>query len=499
MELAVEIASVSKRYARCVANEDARLEVRPGEIHALVGENGAGKSTLMKILAGVIRPDQGTVKIRGRAMSRFVPSEALAAGVGMVFQHFVLVGPLTVLENVVLGREPRRGPFFDRARAAAEVAAVSERYGLAVDPWAKVEDLPVGVQQRVEILKVLHRGAEIIVLDEPTAILTPQEVDDLLAVIRGLAKAGSTIVLITHKLREVMAVADRITIMRQGRTLETLEAKATSADEIAEKMIGRPPSPPVRQPRAPGEVFLRVRGLSAASDRGVAALSGVDLEVRQGEILGIAGIEGNGQAELLECIAGLRAPSAGSVSFGDRDVTRASVGERLDLGLGHIPDDRLRRAVVLPLSVEENAILGSARSYSSFARLHTQKIRAHAQALIAENDVRPADPSALLQGLSGGNQQKLVIGREMARKPRLVLAGHPTRGLDVSAMEHVDKALLAARDQGAAVLLVSAELSELLAISDRILVLAGGRVAGLVAPEEVDERALGLMMAGMKP
>ncbi|MFO0728716.1 MAG: ABC transporter ATP-binding protein [Myxococcota bacterium] len=496
MELAVEIQGVTKRYPRCVANEDASLSLYAGEVHALVGENGAGKSTLMKVLAGVIRPDRGTVKVRGKPLSRFQPEESLAAGVGMVFQHFVLVGPLTVAENVVLGREPRRGLIFDRARAEAEVREVSQRFGLAVDPSARVEDLPVGVQQRVEILKVLYRGAEVIVLDEPTAILTPQEVDELLKVVRGLAESGKSILLISHKLREVMAAADRVTIMRRGKTIETLEVAKTSADAIAEKMIGRAPDPPQRAPHPVGPVFLEVRGLSARSDRGSMALLGVDLEIRGGEVLGVAGIEGNGQAELVECLAGLRSPSAGVVRLGGVDITQASVRERLAAGLAHVPDDRLRRAVVPSMTLSENALLGFQERFTRALHLEQAKLTAFTEEILRSNDVRPPDPEALVGSLSGGNQQKLVIGREMARHPKLVLAAHPTRGLDVAAMEHVDRALLAARDQGAAVLLVSAELSELLRVADRIIVLAGGKIAGLVAPDEVDERALGLMMSG---
>jgi ABC-type uncharacterized transport system ATPase subunit len=495
--LAVELVGVTKRYPRVVANEDATLDVRTGEIHAIVGENGAGKSTLMKMLAGVTRPDAGTIRVRGRALVKHTPEEAAQAGVGMVFQHFVLVPTLSVAENVVLGREPRRGPWLDRAAAAEEVRALSATLGMDVDPTAEVGRLPIGVQQRVEILKVLARRAEVLILDEPTAILTPQEVDDLLAVLRRLAAEGKTIVLVTHKLREVMAVADRVTVLRHGRTVATLEARDTTADAIAELMVGRPPRPLTRpEAREPGEVVLEATGLVVHSERGAAAVHGISLTVRAGEIVGVAGIEGNGQSELVQCLVGLRPAEAGQVRLGGVDVTRASIAERRARGLAHVPEDRHLHGVVLDFSVEENVILGAQASYRRGLGLDRARMRTDTTRVIAEHDVRPPHPEVLMSALSGGNQQKVVIGRELSRTPRLLVAAHPTRGLDLGAIEHVDQALVAARAAGTAVLLVSAELSELLAIADRVLVMFGGRVVGELDPTRTDERTLGALMAG---
>jgi len=497
---AIEMRGVTKRYPRVIANQDASLSVRRGEIHAVVGENGAGKSTLMKVLAGVTRPDEGVVEVGGKAYQKYTPEEAAHRGVGMVFQHFVLVPTLTVAENVVLGHEPRKGVVFDRARAESDVLALSRRFGLEVDPSAPVETCSIGVQQRVEILKVLARGAEVLILDEPTAILTPAEVDELLAVLRRLAGEGKTIVLITHKLREVMAVAERITIMRAGRTVTTVEVKSTTQDAVAELMVGRPPKHEQRPPARPrGPAVLEVKGLVARSDRGPVAVHGIDLVVHAGEIVGIAGIEGNGQTELIECITGLRAPQAGTVRIAGTDVTSSDVATRLKLGMAHVPEDRHRRGVVLDFSIEENVILGAPPDrYARMGVLDRGRMRTETLALVKAHDVRPPDPDARMSALSGGNQQKVVIGRELGRSPRLIIAAHPTRGLDLGAMEHVDSSLVQARANDVAVLLVSAELSELLAIADRIVVLYGGRVAGEVdlRSATADERTLGAMMAG---
>ncbi len=482
--MSVRLAGITKRYPGVVANRNASLTAAAGEVHAVVGENGAGKSTLMKILYGIVAPDEGEVEVLGRRLHRHSPADAIRAGIGMVFQHFMLVPPLTVAENIVLGMEPvKAGVMFDRDAAEARIRELSKQYGLEIDPAMKVEDCSVGLQQRVEILKVLLRGAQVVILDEPTAVLTPQEVDELIVVIRNLAKQGKTVLLITHKLREVMAASDRVTIMRHGETVETLETAKTSAGEIAQKMIGRELDAPPRTPAALGAVVLGVRDLRATSDRGTPALHGVTLEVRAGEIVGIAGIEGNGQSELVECIAGLRCADAGVV-----DVERTA--------MAHIPEDRHKRAVVLDFSVEENAILGVQRRFASALSMDFGRIRAHAAAIVESCDVRPRDPAAPMRGLSGGNQQKVVIGRELSRKPKLLIACHPTRGLDIGASEFVMRSLLAERARGAGVLFVSAELPELMAVSDRVVVMFGGRMVGEVDPTKVDERRLGLMMAG---
>jgi general nucleoside transport system ATP-binding protein len=494
----VEMRGIWKRYPRVVANKNASLSVREAEVHAVVGENGAGKSTLMKILYGLVDRDEGEILVRGKALGHHSPAEAIAAGVGMVFQHFMLVPTLTVSENIVLGLEPRRGIAFDRAKANEEVRRVSERFGLAIDPEMLLADCSVGLAQRVEILKVLYRGADVIILDEPTAVLTPQEVDELILVMKRLTGENKSIVLITHKLREVMAAAHRITVMRAGETIETIEARSTTADEIAEKMVGRRLAALQRSERAPStaEVVLEVRNLAAESDRGLVAFRGADLAVRRGEILGIAGIEGNGQTELIECIAGLRTPTEGRVLIGGRDLTRAAPKERYAAGLAHVPEDRHKRAVVLDFTIEDNAILGAQEAFfRPLARLGA-KIRAHAEAIVRSGDVRPPDRLERMRALSGGNQQKVVIGRELARTPKLLLAAHPTRGLDVGAIEHVQQRLREAREGGAAIVLVSGELSELLAMSDRMLVMFGGRIVGEVDPSRTTERELGVLMSG---
>jgi len=481
--VAVRMQGITKRYPRVIANQRASLQVAEGEVHAIVGENGAGKSTLMKILYGLVAPDEGEIEVLGRRLHHHSPNDAIRAGIGMVFQHFMLVPPLTVAENIVLGTEPSTGPFFRRSTAVRSVREISEEFGLPIDPEARVEDCSVGLQQRVEILKVLLRGARVIVLDEPTAVLTPQEVDELISVLRRLASQGKTILLITHKLREVMAAPDRVTIMRQGETVETLETAKTTPAEIAHKMIGRElDTPPRPATHAPGETILEVRGLEALSDRGTPALRGVDLTVRKGEIVGVAGIEGNGQSELVECIARLRPTVAGTI--------------RRRAELAHIPEDRHKRAVVLDFSLEENAILGLQNRFSGLLSMRFGSMRKHIEEIFLTCDVRPPDRTLSMRQLSGGNQQKIVVGRELSRRAGLLLACHPTRGLDVGASEFVLRSLLAERSRGAGVLFVSAELPELMSISDRVAVMFGGRIVGEVDPTQVDERRLGLMMAG---
>ncbi|MCC7384797.1 MAG: ABC transporter ATP-binding protein [Deltaproteobacteria bacterium] len=497
--IAVRMASITKRYPTVIANHRASIEVRRGEVHAIVGENGAGKSTLMKVLYGLVPPDEGEIEVLGRRLVRHSPRDAIEAGLGMVFQHFMLVPNLSVAENVVLGVEPRRGGvWFDRRCAVDEVRRVSSELALPIDPDALIESCSVGLQQRVEILKVLLRGAEVIILDEPTAVLTPQEVDELIGVMRRLVGQGKTIILITHKLREVMAAADRVTIMRRGESIETLDIKATSAGEIAEKMIGR--ALEVRARPAPSEVekrpVLEIDHLTVAPRRG--GVADLSLRVSAGEIVGVAGIEGNGQSELVECIAGLIPTRSGTIRFEGREIQSLSVRDRGDLGIAHVPEDRLRRGVVLDFTLEENAALGLVhrRELSSRWSLRFATLRAHVERVLRDNDVRPPDPTVLIRQLSGGNQQKLVVGRELSRRPRLLLACHPSRGLDIGASEFVHRSLLAERQRGAAVLLVSAELSELLAVCDRIVVMSEGRLVGEVDPRQVDERRLGLMMAG---
>jgi simple sugar transport system ATP-binding protein len=501
---ALALRGITRRFGPVVANKAVDFSATAGEVHALVGENGAGKSTLMRIAYGLIEPDSGEIAVKGEAIDvrRWSPSRAIARGVGMVHQHFMLVEPLTVAENVVLGAEPRRGPWIDRARACREIAEVAERFGLSIDPEARLEDLSVGEKQRVEILKVLWRGCEVLILDEPTAVLTPQEVAGFFAVLRDLVAAGMAVVLITHKLDEVLDIADRITVMRRGEVAAEIEADGASAEDIARAMVGRPVLLEVEKPVAkPGETALSLAGVSVRRARGDRALDGIDLELRAGEILGVAGVEGNGQRELIETIVGLRSLESGTVSIAGRDVAGVSVAARLASGLAHIPEDRHARGLVLDFSIAENLILGRQRDYATRRGIDRRRVAADAAQHIEDNDIRPADPEARTGGLSGGNQQKVVIARELARRDlRVLIAAQPTRGVDVGAIERIHRQIIAARDSGVAVLLLSAELSELRALSDRLIVLYKGRVAGaldgaeLAAPEATER--IGALMTG---
>jgi simple sugar transport system ATP-binding protein len=496
---AVSLRGITRRFGPVVANDDVSLDLAPGEIHALVGENGAGKTTLMRVLYGMIAPDAGAIEVEGRAARIQHPADAMRLGLGMVHQHFMLVDPLTVAENVTLGREPYY-PLggYDRARAEREVAALAERYRLPVEPGARVASLPVGAQQRVEILKALHRGARVLILDEPTAVLTPQEVDELFGVLRALRDQGVTIVLITHKLAEVKALAHRVTVMRAGRVVGGGTADSLSTERIAELMVGRPVATALtRGTRTPGAAALEAHGLFVRDDRGLDAVRGVSFAVRAGEIVGIAGVEGNGQHELVECLAGLRPPARGEVRIGGARP-RAGARAHLDAGLAHIPSDRLRRGLVPEMTLSENLILGlqHERSLGPGPFLDPRRLEARARRLLSEFDVRPAEPRYRAAQLSGGNQQKLIAARELSRGVRAVLAAHPTRGVDLGAVAFLHGRLLAERDAGRAVLLVSSELSEILALSDRVLVLFAGRIAHETRPAETDERTLGLYMTG---
>ena len=499
MTNAVELRHITKSFGRLVANRDISLSVAAGSIHAIVGENGAGKSTLMKILYGMMQPDVGSILVGGREVRIRTPLDALRLGLGMVHQHFMLVPPLTVAENIVLGREPRRGLSVDRRRAEEEVAALSARYGLRIDPAARVENLSVGEEQRVEILKALHRGARVLILDEPTAVLTPQEVDELFAVLKRLKAGGSTILLITHKLREVLAVSDRVTVLRGGAVAGEHVTAETSVAELASDMVGRSVLLELEKPFAvPAAPLLEVRDLHVRDDRRLVAVRGVSLTVRGGEILGVAGVEGNGQAELIDAIAGLRYAESGIVRLAGRDVTHASPLARFRAGLAHVPADRLRHGLVGDFSLAENLALGLQREprLGRGPWLDPNLVRRHAVALLAENDVRPADPAAPGRALSGGNQQKLVVGRELSRRAQVLLAAHPTRGVDLGAIEQIHRRILEVRARGSAVLLFSSELSELLSLSDRIAVLYEGRIVFEAQAAATDERSLGQHMTG---
>ena len=498
---AVRLTGIDKRFGAVQANRGASIEVRSGEIHALVGENGAGKSTLMKILSGMLAPDAGTIEVGGRDVTGWTTAQAISAGVGMVHQHFMLVPTLTVAENVVLGREPVSVGTFDKARAIREVEALSEQSGLRVSADRLVADLSVGEAQRVEILKTLYRGARVLLLDEPTAVLSPPEVVELWKVLRRVRDGGATIILITHKLDEVMAVSERITVMRQGETVERLATRETTPEGIAKAMVGRDVALMVARESAPTSTAsnapgLDVRDLVVRGARIARAVDGVSFRVAPGEILGIAGVEGNGQTELLDALAGLRTATSGSIKIGDVELTALDVRARGDAGLSHIPEDRHRRGLLLEYSVAENLILGQQHHFTRRGALDRAVIGENARSRIAEYDIRPADPRLPARALSGGNQQKVVIAREMGRAFSVLLAAQPTRGVDVGAIEFIHAQLRRARDEGKAILLVSAELREVLALSDRIAVMYGGRLVTVMPRAEASEEVLGAWMTG---
>ncbi|MFO0618557.1 MAG: ABC transporter ATP-binding protein [Polyangiaceae bacterium] len=496
----IELEGIAKTFGDCRAIERASLAVREGEIHALVGENGAGKSTLMRVVAGLVRPDAGKVRVGGADVTGWTTKHAIARGVGMVHQHFMLVDTLTVAENLVLGAEPTRAGQLDLHAARAAVARLSKESGLEVPADARIADLPIGLAQRVEILKVLYRGAKVLILDEPTAVLSPPEVKEFLGVLEKLRDAGTTIVLVTHKLAEVMAVSSRVTVMRRGVTVAELETATTTPAELARAMVGREVDLEARPARAStrGDVVLDVRGLSVSTPERPRALDDVSFEIRAGEVLGFAGVEGNGQSELVEVIAGLRRASAGAVSLDGKVLGNEGVHDRVARGVAHVPEDRHRRGLVLEWSIEDNLILGLTRAFSRFGLLDRRRVRAHAEQRIRALDIRPTDPTTEARTLSGGNQQKIVIARELARGGRLLLAAQPTRGVDVGAIETIHAELRRARDAGRAILLVSAELSEILALSDRIAVMYRGKIVRLAERDAIDAEAIGELMTGAR-
>ena len=490
---AAELRGIEKRFGPVRANRSISLTLARGSIHGLVGENGAGKSTLAQILYGYLRPDAGEIRIGGRPVAFGSPRDAIAAGVGMVHQHFMLVEPMTVLENLMLGREAGLGLAEGRASALATLARLDRGGGTALDPEAKVENLPVGSKQRVEILKALHRGAEILILDEPTAVLTPLEATALFGELRALAEHGKTILLVTHRLREVIEVTDAVTVLRQGEVVAERQTRDTDAAELAALMIGRSPSPPQRRPARLGPLRLEIRELTVRDGAGILRLDRASLAVRGGEIVAIAGVAGNGQSELIESLVGLTAPESGSIRLDDVELIGLTVRERRLRGLGHVAEDRLRLGAVADFSAVENALLGC----EQVPQLLRRAANAGAlEAAMAAYDVRPAEPERHFARFSGGNQQKLVVARELGRTPAVLVAGQPTRGVDVGAAELIHNRLLELRDAGSAILLISADLEEIRLLADRILVLCGGRIAGELTPETADERQLGLLMAG---
>ncbi len=495
----LELRSITKRFPGVVANDGIDFDLLPGEVHALLGENGAGKSTLMNIVYGLYRPDAGEILIRGKPVTLGSAREAIMQGIGMVHQHFMLIPVMTVAENIVLASEPTHGGvLLDYAASVERVRELSERFGLAVDPEARVQNIGVGQEQRVEILKALYRGAEILILDEPTAVLTPQEATELFEIIRGLQAQGKSLIFISHKLKEVVEIADRITVLRRGRKVETISREGATETGLARMMVGREVLLRVeKKPAAPGQPLLEVQDLSVLDDRGLGAVRGVSFDVRAGEIVGLAGVDGNGQTELIDALAGLRRPSGGEIRVRGQDVTRASARRVLDLGVGHIPEDRQRRGLVLEFSLAENLALHNydEEPNSRFGWLFPRRLIARARNLLREFDVRGGGPQTRASALSGGNQQKVVIAREVGGDPDVLIAAQPTRGLDVGAIEYVHRRLVEVRDEEKAVLLVSLELDEIRALSDRILVIYEGRIVGEYDPD-VAEEELGIAMTG---
>ena len=496
---AVEMRGVSKRFGEVLANNSISLAIPDRSIHAIIGENGAGKSTCMNILYGFYTADEGEILVDGQQRAIAGPADAIKLGLGMVHQHFMLVEPLTVAENIILGAEPTAGLSIDYAQARSRVRELSEQYGLKINPDATVASLSVGQQQRVEILKTLYRGARILILDEPTAVLTPQEVAEMFAILRGLRDQGKTIIIITHKLAEVLALSDNITVMRDGKVVGNLPTSEATAEGLARLMVGREVLLRVRKDEAkPGETVLEVRGLTLRGAEGNAVLDDVSFEVRGGETLGIAGVEGNGQTELIEILAGLREATSGDVLVEGMSITDLNPRERKQRGIAHIPEDRHRRGLLLTFDLAGNSILGVHREppISGRVLLNGDVIVQRAQRLVNEYDVRPPNIALPARALSGGNQQKLIVAREFDIKPKLVLVAQPTRGVDIGATEFIHRKLIELRDAGAAVLLVSAELDEVLSLSDRAVVIYGGRIVGEVDPSSVSEEEIGLMMTG---
>ncbi|WP_394833740.1 ABC transporter ATP-binding protein [Pendulispora rubella] len=502
MTVVLEVRGITKKYPGVVANDGIDLDLREGEIHCLLGENGAGKSTLMNIIYGLSSPDSGEIRLKGKAINLRSPKDAIGLGIGMVHQHFMLIPVFTVTENIMLGAEEVRGVTLDRRKVAARVRELSKEYGLDVDPDARVEDLPVGAQQRVEIIKALYRNCQVLILDEPTAVLTPQEVDELLVVLKGLIKKGVSVLFITHKLREVLEVADRITVMRGGRVVASAKPEESDEHSLAALMVGRDVTLTVEKTEAkPKDDVLVVKDLSVEGRHaGMDEVRSVSFSVRAGEILGIAGVQGNGQTELIEAITGLRRPGRGSVSLLGKDITGATSRALIEQGISHVPEDRHRHGLVLSYSIADNMVLCTydKAPFATRGVMQEDPIAENARKAVKDFDVRTPGITTAASALSGGNQQKVIIARELGRPLKLLVVNQPTRGVDVGSIERIHKELVAVRDRGAAVLLVSAELDEILALSDRIAVMYRGQIVSTIAAGQVTRAQLGAWMAGSR-
>jgi simple sugar transport system ATP-binding protein len=499
MDYVVEMLNIRKEFPGIVANDNITLQLKKGEIHALLGENGAGKSTLMNVLFGLYQPENGEIRVNGEKVKITDPNVANNMGIGMVHQHFMLVEPFTVTQNIILGNEPTKNGRINIKKAEKEVQELSDRYGLRVDAKAKISDISVGMQQRVEILKTLYRGADVLIFDEPTAVLTPQEITELMEIMGSLIAEGKSIILITHKLKEIMQACDRCTVIRKGKGIGTVNVADTTVTELASLMVGREVSfKTEKQPAVPKETVLNIDNLVVKDSRKVNMVKGLDLDIRAGEIVGIAGIDGNGQTELIEAVTGLIKSESGSIKIKNKDITNLSPRKVTESGIGHIPQDRHKFGLVLDFPIGENIVLQTyyQKPYSKSKILNYKEIYNKAESLIKEYDVRTPSVYTKARALSGGNQQKAIVAREVDRSPDLLIAAQPTRGLDVGAIEFIHKKLIEERDQGKAILLISFELDEILDVSDRIAVIFDGKIVAERKPEETNEQELGLLMAG---
>lgn len=496
---AIELLNITKRFTKTTANDNVTLRVTAGSIHALVGENGAGKTTLMEILYGLYQPDSGRIRIREKDVSIQSPHDSIKLGIGMVHQHFMLVPKLSVLENIILGSEPTRFSFLDMRKNKSLVSELAEKFSLRVSLDEKIENVGVGIQQRVEIIKAIYRRADILVLDEPTAVLTPQETSQLFKILTELNGEGKTIVVITHKLNEVMAVSHKVSVMRKGKIAGELETARTNPQEIATLMVGRPVLLRVEKSEKKNlPTKLAVKDLNYVDHRGVSVLRNVSLEVASGEILGIAGVEGNGQSQLVECITGLLRPTSGSITINGVELVGMNAREVLSNRVAHVPEDRLKRGLVVDFNVQENLILGLHHRFSNWLTMKRDEVSQNANVLVERFDIRPPDPLVQVRGLSGGNQQKVIMARELSRNADVIVASQPTRGVDIGGIEFIHRALISARDSGKAVLLVSADLNEILSLSDRIAVMFEGRIFVVFLDNKVEEDELGLYMTGSR-